>query len=268
MDPLRPLINALHEEGRLRVWSLVITIFGDSVLPRGGRVPTARLRALLSRVGVEDGALRTALSRLGNDGWVVSERQGRNSVYQLSGSGKEKFAPATGVIYAPPAQQSRDGWAIWLGPTVSGAFALGPDIWLGRNPPRAAADLMVFGQLSPVSDRIADRLMTEPHKAAIAALVRDLNTLESISPKLADAAAARTLLVHRWRRLVLRFPELPNEVLPAEHIAHDLRARVARAYLALCPQADAWLSGDADGLSPMPAPTQEAQGRFKPMKEA
>ncbi|NBR89524.1 MAG: phenylacetic acid degradation protein, partial [Rhodobacteraceae bacterium] len=43
MDPLAPLIDALHAEGRLRVWSLVITVFGDSVQHRGGRISTARL---------------------------------------------------------------------------------------------------------------------------------------------------------------------------------------------------------------------------------
>lgn len=38
MDPLAPLITAVHTEGRLRVWSLVITVFGDLVQHRGGAV--------------------------------------------------------------------------------------------------------------------------------------------------------------------------------------------------------------------------------------
>ena len=63
MDPLVPLINTLRAEGRLRVWSLVITAFGDLVQHRGGAVSSARLNVLLGRIGVEPGALRTALSR-------------------------------------------------------------------------------------------------------------------------------------------------------------------------------------------------------------
>ena len=68
MDPLDPVITALHAESRLRVWSLVITVFGDCVQHRGGAISTARLGRLLGRIGVEPGALRTALSRLGRDG--------------------------------------------------------------------------------------------------------------------------------------------------------------------------------------------------------
>ena len=51
MDPLSPLVEALHSEGRLRVWSLVITVFGDLVQHRGGQISTARLGQLLGRVG-------------------------------------------------------------------------------------------------------------------------------------------------------------------------------------------------------------------------
>ena len=77
MDVLEPLITSLHAEGRLRVWSLVVTVFGDAVQHRGGRIATLRLQHLLERVGVEAGALRTALSRLTSDGWVVRDREGR-----------------------------------------------------------------------------------------------------------------------------------------------------------------------------------------------
>ena len=75
-DPLSPLIDQLHKDGRLRVWSLVITIFGDAIQPRGGRVSTARLQEILERMRIEPGALRTALSRLAKEGWVIREREG------------------------------------------------------------------------------------------------------------------------------------------------------------------------------------------------
>ena len=79
-DPLAPLIASLHAQGRLRVWSLVITAFGDLVQHRGGEISLARLGRLLGRIGVEQGALRTALSRLARDGWVLSTRRGRASL--------------------------------------------------------------------------------------------------------------------------------------------------------------------------------------------
>ena len=114
MDPLKPLIDALHSEGRLRVWSLVITVFGDLVQHRGGEVSTARLGVLMNRIGVEPGALRTALSRLSRDGWVTRERAGRTSLYRLSDRGLDRFAPATSMIYAPPRREPVAEWSVFV----------------------------------------------------------------------------------------------------------------------------------------------------------
>ena len=110
MDPLAPLISALHSEGRLRAWSLLITVFGDMVQHRGGEIGTLRLGQLLGRVGVEGGTVRTALSRLTRDGWE-RERAGRSSRYRLSAQGIDHFAPATTRIYAAPgAARSVGSW--------------------------------------------------------------------------------------------------------------------------------------------------------------
>ena len=47
---LERLIDSLHARGRLRVWSLVITVFGDAVAPRGGRVALSVLQDLMARL--------------------------------------------------------------------------------------------------------------------------------------------------------------------------------------------------------------------------
>lgn len=61
------LIERLHARGRPRVWSLVITVFGDAIVPRGGRVALATLQEVMERLRVEPGALRTAMSRLAGE---------------------------------------------------------------------------------------------------------------------------------------------------------------------------------------------------------
>lgn len=272
MDPLAPLIDALHSEGRLRVWSLVITVFGDSVQHRGGRISTARLGRLLGRVGVEQGALRTALSRLARDGWVTSERIGRASVYRLSKSGLARFTEATGRIYAAPRATPVKEWVLALGPDqpglpLSGGWMLRPADQDASHAP--APSCAVTGALSELSDNMRETLLGDGQRAALEALSRDLDTIEKLSPDPLDAAAARTLLIHRWRRIVLRYPEPPDEVLP-----HDLRipapprARVACAYRALSPAAERWFDLREGDVLDMTCEPARHDWRFRGNQEA
>ncbi|MBV1895314.1 MAG: GntR family transcriptional regulator [Rhodobacteraceae bacterium] len=252
MDPLAPLINALHSEGRLRVWSLVITVFGDLVQYRGGEISTARLRQLLGRIGVEPGTLRTALSRLGRDGWVESERKGRTSIYRLSVKGLERFAPATTRIYAQPRTEWVSKWAIELNLNDSGTTEV------TISPADAASDVApdtdcrVVGNITDLSARYRASLLSASHRSALVALVSDLDALDGDFSDPLDAAAARLLLIHRWRRIVLRYPELPHELMPIDSPLRDPRGAVATVYKRIAPATESWLGTDGFGLEPMP----------------
>lgn len=259
MDPLAPLITALHSEGRLRVWSMIITVFGDLVQHRGGEVSTARLGCLLGRVGVEQGALRTALSRLGRDGWVHSERSGRTSLYRLSARGLNQFAPATTRIYAPLRPVSVQRWAIALrlGPSGRPEATLSPADEIADG-----ADCLVTGALEQVSDAYRAALLSPAHRTALQGLATDLQALDLPLPTTLDAAAARMLLIHRWRRLVLRFPDIPADLMPGDTPLTNPRQAVARIYAQLVPATEAWLEGDSPGLPPMPPAIRPAAHRF------
>lgn len=277
MDPLAPLIHALHSEDRLRVWSLVITAFGDLVQHRGGEISTARLGQLLGRVGVEPGTLRTALSRLGRDGWVKSERKGRTSHYRLSGQGLARFAPATTRIYAPPRTGPVSNWTMRLTLTTSGAsrVRLCPADEAGKaDEAGEAGDCCVVGDLTNISPAYRASLMSAQHRAALAALATDLNALEQDINGALDSAAARLLLIHRWRRIVLRFPEIPAELMPTDSPLLDPRGRVADVYKRISPATETWLdtpnatpntgSGGMPRLMPKSMPVADSQfaGRF------
>ena len=241
-DPLGPLIEALHAHGRLRVWSLVVTVFGDAVAPRGGRIATARLGEITARVGVGEGALRTALSRLVAEGTLERDREGRASFHRLSEGAAREAAAASAVIYGPG--PGPDGWPLGPGPGPPRALVLPDGAWLTRDPPPAGA-VAVTGRLSQGA-----AVTPEPtHARALAALRADLHALParpsppeaegdemrrrdgSLAP--IDAMAARTLLVHRWRRIALRWPDLPGGGAD--------RAAVAAAHRRLSPASERWL---------------------------
>ena len=251
-DPLGPLIASLHEEGRPRVWSLVVTVFGDAVAPRGGRIANARLAELLGRVGVGEGALRTALSRLVADGTLERDRRGRASFHRLSEAAAREVARASAVIYAPP--PGPEGWSLGVGPAPPRALELPGGAWLSREP-APPGGVAVSGVLATA----AGIAPAPSHAAALTLLADDLDVLDALglatsvaeqSPSAApapprpsmlrakaplaplDAIAARMLLIHRWRRLALRWPDLPGDAS---------RTRVAAAYAALVAPSEAWL---------------------------
>ena len=259
MDPLAPLIIALHSEDRLRVWSLVITAFGDLVQYRGGEISTARLGQLLGRVGVEPGTLRTALSRLGRDGWVESERKGRTSIYRLSAKGLDRFAPATTRIYAQPRTRQVVKWAISLNLTPSGSteITICPADEASPN-----ADCRVIGDLASLSETYRASLLSAAHRSALLALVADLRALKGEIADPLDAAAARLLLTHRWRRIVLRFAEIPVELMPSDSPLKDPRGAVADVYKRITPATEAWLGCSISGFGAMPPADPKFARRF------
>ena len=116
LHSLESLIGRLHERGRLRVWSLVITVFGDAIVPRGGRVALSTLQEIMQRLRVEPGALRTAMSRLASDQWVSRERKGRNSFFSLDEHGRHAFDLATRRIYASGPPEWDGNWTVAIAP--------------------------------------------------------------------------------------------------------------------------------------------------------
>lgn len=263
MDPLSPLITALHDEGRLRVWSLVITVFGDSVQLRGGRIANLRLQKLLGRIGIEPGTIRTALSRLGRDGWVTSERAGRNSYYRLTPEGLAQFTDATSRIYAPPRTARVTEWILAVGPDQPGVSVAPGVVLRPADQPAPTPECAVSGGLTVLSNTMRANLLTQAHQAALTALLSDLKALSGCSLSPLEAAAARTLLIHRWRRIVLRHPETPAELLPNSFKGRDPRAEVAATYTALTQRAEEWFDTALPDVSAMPPAHPDFSKRFR-----
>ena len=270
---LEALIARLHSRGRLRVWSLVVTMFGDMIVPRGGRVALAVLQGIAARIGVEPGALRTAMSRLAADGWVVREREGRNSFYRLAEGGRHAFDLATRRIYAggPPAWNG--SWTVLISPSeirendAEEAAALGFVRVSGRAFLRAETE-----GAPAVADSFPDMLLVHgtgaEHPETILSFWPSTETADAYRAFIAgfaplaaglergdalaelDAVAARTLLIHDWRRIVLRDPGLPSDLLPADWPGDEARALMHDIYAKLANQSAAWL--DEAGLAGEP----------------
>ena len=100
-QPLARIIDQLKREPS-RTGSIVITVFGDAIVPRGGSVWLGTLLEFFDALDVDHGVVRTAMSRLAADGWLERNKVGRNSFYRLNEKGRQTFDTATRHIYDPP----------------------------------------------------------------------------------------------------------------------------------------------------------------------
>ena len=106
------LLDRFHTLKPVRAWSLIITLYGDAVVPRGGRLWLGSLTEIMDLFGIDAGHVRTAMSRLTSDGWLERRRIGRNSYYRLSSREEGSFAAATRRIYFGEARDF-DGHCVW-----------------------------------------------------------------------------------------------------------------------------------------------------------
>src|SRR6516165_2834893 len=100
-QPLDRIIQELKREPS-RTGSIVITVFGDAIVPRGGAVWLGTLIKFFKSLDIDGGVVRTALSRLAGDGWLTRSKVGRNSFYRLADNGRRTFNIAANHIYDPP----------------------------------------------------------------------------------------------------------------------------------------------------------------------
>jgi phenylacetic acid degradation operon negative regulatory protein len=246
-------IARLHGNGRLRVWSLIITFFGDAVALRGGRVALSTLQDAMGLLQIEPGAVRTALSRLAGEGWVEREREGRLSFYKLTDQGHAAFDEPTKRIYAGAARDWDGEWTVAIEAqdtsdrlSKHGFVPLGGKAWLrvGGDASGLPDDLLVIsGTGSDLPAPLLSLWKLDDHAAHYTTFINNwqgFGAPENLSSS--DAMAARTLLLHDWRRIVLRDPALPDVLLPADWIGHKARKLVRQTYQILLHGSENWLN--------------------------
>jgi len=292
-DLVDGLVRRFAESRPLRAGSFIVTVYGDAIVPRGGELALASLIRIVEPFGISDTLVRTTVSRLVSEGWLEGERIGRRSFYRLTAGGAERFADATRRIYAGPAPAwdgrltqivipagaGREGLRrelLW-----AGFGSLGPGALVHPAPDREALAHALGHAARDLAPLILDSTI-EGGRAALATLAREAWPLDAVAARYAsfrtlfaplgqasgalDPARAldlRLLLIHEYRKAVLRDPHLPAAFLPEGWSGFAAQALAARLYRAVAEQAEARLDviGETrDGA--LPAGEVELNRRF------
>ena len=240
-----------------RVWSLIVTIFGDLARREGDEISGALLARLVGLMGVRPEAMRVALHRLRKDGWIESRREGRGSQHFLTRSGRRQSAEASPRIYDAE-RRFPDRWHMLVSGTgeatgrsqldsflLTGDYLpIGTQVVLGAGPLPVDARGLLGAGISrwSVPDWVQDQVCPADLMAQYAALARDLERLLGIVSQglrlpVMERVALRLLTVHSWRRLLFRHPDLPEIFFPEEWLGPQCRGRFA-SLMQILPAAD------------------------------
>ncbi|HQT76854.1 MAG: phenylacetic acid degradation operon negative regulatory protein PaaX [Rhodospirillales bacterium 20-64-7] len=268
--PLDPILAHLRGAPS-RTWSLIITLYGDAIVPRGGSVWLGTLLAFFRALDIGDGVVRTAMSRLAADGWLERNRVGRNSFYRLAAKGEAEFAEATRRIYSTNSPPWPGHFCLLLPDAAdkatleqAGCGSIAPGVFLAAHEARAdGLQLTVQGDaatLRALAERAWPLAGLAEHYAHFVASFTPLRDFLDAGGTCAplEALAARVLLIHQYRRIVLRDPLLPDAVLPGDWPGRAARALCATVYRALLPASEAWLDANAIDESGAPLPRSDA----------
>ncbi|HET8640398.1 MAG TPA: PaaX family transcriptional regulator C-terminal domain-containing protein [Pseudonocardiaceae bacterium] len=242
---------------------LIVSIYGLYARDGGGWLSVSLVIRLLAELGVDEPAVRSAISRLKRRGLLVASRRDGVAGYALSDEAREILAEGDAHIFDPQPAALADGWllVIFSVPETErakrhtlrsrlsalGFGAAAPGVWVA---PAHRHDLTVItlrrlGLESYVDLFRADYLaftdiaraveewwdLGAIHKSYVEFIAR----WEGLGWRgSAEAFADWVRLLTDWRRLPYLDPGLPPELLPADwpgvpaaELFHSLRAKLA-----------------------------------------
>lgn len=296
------LADKLQGDLKPRAKSLIVTVYGDAIGPHGGTVWLGNLIGLMEPLGLSERMVRTAVFRLIKDEWLKATPIGRRSTYGLTETGWRRFEAAYRRIYAPLEIAWDGDWHLVLilsgGLPAERRDLLRRElIWQGfgnvgpnllAHPNADATELAATLDGLGLSDQVVvmkSRHVRPRHGQALKELVRESWDLDGLSQgyegflarfkpvqealaggEKADSVTAfrlRILMLHDFRRVLLKDPLLPGELLPERWMGAQARSLCRDIYLRLhAGTEEQLLSGLETAEGPLPPLHPSYYSRF------
>ena len=298
---LGAFLQARITQGNISSTSLIFTLFCDALTQHGGEIWLGSLIDVLDSLGFSDRLVRTAVFRLQQDGWLESRKIGRRSYYRTTTTGIHHYARAARRIYAIDRPGWDGTWTLVI-PTViadehkdalrkslfwQGFRLLSSGVYARPSNDRQSLD-ETLSEMN-ISDRVVVLKARENEPATYSVLqsmVLESWKLDSLDrlyrefvqnyrPALAlvqkdhlldgrRCFLLRTLLIHEYRRILLRDPELPARMLPDDWAGFAAQNLTAAIYQRVAKTSARWLSSEMENASGnLPAASAEFFGRYR-----
>ncbi|MCY4165822.1 MAG: phenylacetic acid degradation operon negative regulatory protein PaaX [Gammaproteobacteria bacterium] len=279
--------------------SMIVTVFGDAVSQHGGWIWLGSLIEALAPFGFGERRLRTAANRLARQDWLKAERVGRRSYFCFTEQARGHYERAARRIYSPARPEWDGHWTLVLIPALpegkrdalikslswQGFSSLASGLHARPSAEREELDDTIAGLGLAGQVTVFKASAGEPHsQSAVRDLARRKWNLDALKghydeflsfyrplarerrpgePAPEESFWLRTLMVHDYRRILLRDPGFPDEILPAGWSGSASRELIKRAYKALAaPSADYICRNLKNAEGSLPAPRRRFHRRF------
>jgi len=226
--------------------SALFDLYGDYLRPRGGVAPVAALVRLLAPIGIAAPAVRTAVSRMVQQGWLQPARVANGPGYAITPKAARRLDETAVRVYRtepakwdghfdlivlelPAGRAERNRLSGDL--TFLGYATIGSGTWVAARHNDEVDDLLKdagvscerfhashAGDSAGASALVQRAWDLGAVAEAYRRFVRDLRpVVTAVGPDSSDEQAytARFALVHAWRAFLFRDPQLPPSLLPS-----------------------------------------------------
>ena len=278
---------------------MIVTVFGDAVSQHGGWIWLGSLIKALAPFGFGERSLRTAANRLAQQDWLKADRVGRRSYFCFTGQAQGHYERAARRIYSPARPEWDGYWTLVLLPGLpsntrdalvkslswQGFSSLAGGLYARPSAEREELDETIAGLDLSGQVTVLKASTGEPHsQSALRDLARkkwNLDGLRALYDEFLDfyrpmardlhhdeltpeeSFWLRTLMVHDYRRILLRDPGFPDEILPTGWFGFAAHELIRRTYQVLAKSSAEYICRSLQNAEgPMPAPGRRFHRRF------
>ena len=260
----RQIAKHVAENG-IRCTSMTVTVFGDLLSQHGGWMWMGSLIDALAPFGFNERLVRTAVYRLVQSDWLTANKVGRRSYYCFTETARHHYEKAARRIYQPHQHRWDGKWLLVLPISVpeskrdefrrsliwQGFNTLANGVYAHPSSDRKSLDeslielglgkdVVVFtasnedtNSIQTVKELAKERWNVSELQQLYADFLRYFRpwnqVLDSEIPDPQACLNMRLLLIHDFRRILLRDPNFPDAMLPngwVGHKAYDLLQRL------------------------------------------
>lgn len=195
---------------KIKVWSLIVTLFGDLDKASSQSLSGKQINNLLGHIGIKPEAARVALHRLKNENWIETSKLGRETIYRMSDRAIRETKSVYADVYGTSIKYP-DGWQLLVTPDhhdPEGSAAIVPVL---KNISLIPADSKVKNsevlQTELTTQNIPGWFSEKIINPSVLEIAETLNKAAELPLKETTSlgqAAMRLLILHHWRKLALR----------------------------------------------------------------